>query len=261
MLKASDTANDFGGSAKSSMNTRPTAVLTEAQVVEIISRLDAGEFQHIIAGDYKVSTKTISRIKTGETWSEITQRYRVKDPLAGARLPLVNVVPVPAITCDLLDKVIAIKNHFGLSFDQPIHWGWFDAYDGLHSVVSDGIIIWESADLVRYAQELAKSSVRKHPVWADLAEELPTFDIETIMTQPVMHKLKPTVEASDGAVQMTYDNRAILLHTKFVNIAQKMNLDIRLAGSSDEYVYLTKRKPKSPADPSHIVIACVAAIT
>jgi hypothetical protein len=242
------------------MNPRPTAVLTEAQVIEILNRLDTGEFQHLIAASYGVSTKTISRIKTGETWSEITQRYRVRDRLAGAKLPIVQITPLPTATIDLLDEVIAIKNHFGFSFDHPIHWGWFDAWDGLHSVVSDGIILWESADLVNYAQKLTSCGVNDHPIWAQSAEEMPTFDIEDIMTMPVGEKFKPDMEA-DGAVKLICGSVSIFLHSKFVNIARRLKLDIRVAGQSEEFVYLTKLKPKSPADPTHIVIACVATMS
>lgn len=238
------------------MNPRPTAILTESQVVEILQRLDRGEYQHLIARCYGVSTKTISRIKNGETWSNITQRYRTKDCL----LPVIKITPIPIETIDLLDEIIAIKNHFGFSFEHPMHWGWFDAWDGLHSVVSDGIIMWESADLVSYARKLSTCNINKHPVWASYAEELPTFDLEDVMTLPVGDKLRPDTEAN-GAVKLVCETTAIFLHSKFVNIAHKMKLDIRLAGQSDEFVYLTKLKPKSPVDPTHVVMACVAAMS
>lgn len=243
------------------MNARPTAVLTEAQVIEILRRLNTGEFQHNIAADYGVSTKTISRIKTGETWSEVTQRFRSRNPLANAILPIVKIVPLPTETLDLLDEVIAVKNHFGFSFDQPIHWGWFDSWDGLHSVASDGIIMWESADLVKYAQKLALSGVNIHPVWGDMGEELPTFDLEDILTQPVGEKFKVDMETG-GAVRLSCQcdekQHVVFLHQRFANIARRMKLDIRRAGKQEQFVYLTKLKPKSPADPMHVVIACVA---
>jgi len=245
------------------MNARPTAVLTEAQVIEILRRLNSGEFQHTIAADYGVSTKTISRIKTGETWSEVTQRFRTRNPLANATLPVVKIVPLPTETLDLMDEVIAVKNHFGFSFEQPMHWGWFDGWDGLHSVASDGIIMWESADLVRYAQKVAGSGMNVHPIWAGKAEELPTFDREDILTQRVGDKFKVDMETG-GIVRLSCPGdkpRMIFLHQRFVNIARKMKLDIRVAGDPEDFVYLTKLKPKSPADPMHVVIACVATMT
>lgn len=234
---------------------RHTAVLTEAQVIEVLGRLDSGEFQHDIAASYGVSLKTISRIKNGKTWCALTQKKR--PPNNGAKIPVIT--PIPIETMNLLDEVIAVKNHFGFSFDHPIHWGWFDGWDGLHSVASDGIIMWESADLAIYAQKLAQSGINESPIWARCAEELPTFDIEDVMTQPVGKIYEPTMEA-DGLVQLIASPFTVFLHSKFVNISRTMKLDIRVAGKTNEYVYLTKRKPKSPKDPTNVVIACVATL-
>jgi hypothetical protein len=242
------------------MSLKPTAVLTEAQVIEILQRLEAGEHQQSIATYYKVSTKTISRIKTGDTWSDVTQRYRVRDPWIGSKLPVVRIIPTPASTIDLIDEVVAVKNHFGLRFEYPIYWGWFNSWDGLHSVVSDGIIMWESVDLVSYAQKLAKSGINESPIWADRTDEIPTFDIEDILTHPIGKKLKIDVETGE-TVQLSCSNESpIYLHPRFINISKRMKLDIRQAGEQQDYVYLTKLKPKSPSDPMHIVIACVATI-
>ncbi len=239
------------------MNIRPTATLTEPQVIEVLNRLDAGEYQHVIAKDYGVSTKTISRIKTGETWSEVSQRFRSQHPLANITHPIVHITPIPAQVIDILDEAIAIKNHFGFDFRQPLHWGWFDGWDGLHAIVSDGIILWESADLVSYAQRLATSGINDHPIWASQAEEMPTFDLEDILTLPVGEKLNIEMETG-GVVKLSHKRSQVFLHQRFINIARKMKLDIRLAGNQERFVYLTKLKPKSPLDPMHVVIACVA---
>jgi hypothetical protein len=239
------------------MSARPTATLTEAQVIEVLGRLDAGEYQHVIANDYGVSTKTISRIKTGETWSEVTQRFRSKHPLANITHPIVKIAPMAAETIDVMDEAIAVKNHFGFDFNQPLHWGWFDGWDGLHAVVSDGIILWESTDLLNYAQRLATSGIDAHPIWANRAEEMPTFDLEDILTLPVGEKFDIEMETG-GLVRLSQDDHQVFLHQRFINIARKMKLDIRVAGEQEQFVYLTRLKPKSPSDPMHVVIACVA---
>jgi hypothetical protein len=130
--------------------------------------------------------------------------------------------------------------------------------------VSDGIILWESADLVKYAQKLAEARLNIHPIWSDRAEELPTFDLEDILTQPVGEKFKVDMETG-AAVRLSHQGedvqRVVFLHQKFAGIARRMKLDIRQAGKQDDFVYLTKLKPKSPADPMHVVIACVATMT
>jgi len=242
------------------MKTRPTATLTEPQVIEVLRRLDAGEYQHVIAKDYGVSIKTISRIKTGETWNEVTQRFRSKHPLANITQPIIRLMPVKAETIDTIDTVIAIKNHFGFDFAQPIHWGWFDGWDGLHAIASDGIILWESTDLVHYAQHLAESQIDAHPVWANRAEELPTFDLEDIMTLPVGDKFDIELEI-DGIAKLTCNKHQAFIQQRFINIARKMKLDIRVAGKQEHFVYLTKQKPKSPLNTVHVVIACLATMT
>jgi hypothetical protein len=229
---------------------RSATALTETQVIDVLKRLNAGEYQHVIAASYGVSVKTISRIKRGETWNDVTQRSMVH--YSGAKIPTITIIP--AKTLDLLDEVIAIKNHFGFSFDQPIHWGWFDGWDGLHSIASDGIIMWESADLVAYAQKLAQSGINDSPIWARCAEELPTFDIEDVMTQSVGKIYEPTIETEE-AVQLIAYPHSVFLHSKFVNIARMMKLDIRVANKTNEYVYLTKQKQKAD-----VIIACVATL-
>ena len=214
------------------MLLRPTAVLTEEQVIIILEMLKNKIPHHVIAKEFKVSSKTISRISTGETWKEMSSKYKLQIP-SQAIMPLTEYY-------NLHDEVVAVKNHFGLCFNQPLYWGWFEAWDGLHSVVSDGYIIWESTDLVKFAIKLSNTGIKGHPVWADLAEELPTFELEDIMTQSVGNKL----HFIDAGVPQ-----------KYVNIANKMKLEIREGGK--ETIYLTKRKIRSKSNPTNIVIACI----
>ena len=122
----------------------------------------------LIALEFGVSKKTISRNNTGETWREVSLRSGIRPPPTQT---IPSVIGVSAQFCDLHDEIIAIKNHFALAFQQPIYWGWFEGWDGLHSLVSDGYIVWESIDLVRYAQKIASTKIQGSPVWADKVEE------------------------------------------------------------------------------------------
>lgn len=243
------------------MINRPTAILTEAQVLAILELLEKAVPQWKIAEQFGVSKKSINRISTGETWSDISQRYRLKKHPAKIQ-PICNLVPVPDVIADLLDEVTAVKNHFGFSFKQPIHWGWFESWDGLHSVTSDGFIAWESTDLVAYAKKLADSGVNDSPIYANLAEEMPTFELEDMMLHPIGDKF--IVGMDSGSVVQLIDSvgRSILLHQRYVHLAIKMKLEIRRAEDVDDsFVYLTKLKPKSRTtdlDPMYIPIACVS---
>lgn len=232
------------------MAIRPTAILTELQVIEILDMLRDHVSHTIISDRFDVSKKTISRISDGETWREVSRHYHMCNP--------VNHVCLPSISpdvCNLIDEITAIKNHFGFTFHQPLYWGWFEAWDGLHSVTSDGYIIWESTDLVKYAQKIAKSGIREPPVMADQAEELPTFELEDIMSLPVGEKYVVGACAGDVA-QLIGQNFTVLVKQRYVNIAERMRLDIREAGSRDSIVYLTRNKPKARTDLVPIVIAC-----
>lgn len=51
----------------------PNAVLTEKQVMEIITRLKGNEFNSDIARDYNVSYETISDIRDHKTWAHLTE--------------------------------------------------------------------------------------------------------------------------------------------------------------------------------------------
>jgi uncharacterized protein (DUF433 family) len=49
-----------------------TAKLTEAEVLEIVRRYDAGETQMSIARDFPVSQSAVSKILRGENWGHVT---------------------------------------------------------------------------------------------------------------------------------------------------------------------------------------------
>lgn len=238
---------------------KPTAVLTEQDVLSILNQLARGITHRSIAQAFGISCKTVSRISTGETWKEVSQRYAETHPVPILTLPAISLTALPTDFCDLMDEIVAVKNTFALSFDQPIYWGWFEGWDGLHSIISDGYIIWESIGLVDYAQKLARSPYLSYPVWAAKAEELPTFELEDIMSQPTGAILKLDV-ASGDTVRLAGANNQVFLKRKHYRAAMNMGLDIRLAGKSTDFVYLTKNKPRAISDPTPIVIGCATTL-
>jgi hypothetical protein len=240
------------------MTIRPTAILTEGNVIDILERLKQKIPHRLIAAEFGVSKKTISRINTGETWREVSLRYGIRPP-PQVLTPVINLIGLSAEFCDLHDEIVAVKNHFCLSFQQPIYWGWFEGWDGLHSLVSDGFIIWESADLVKYAQKIAQTEIVGTPVWAEKVEELPTFELETLMTQPVGERFEVATD-KNGIVRLVSPTRTVFLRQKYVNLAVKMKLDMRECGEESDSIYLTRNKPKAKSDPMPIVIAAVTTL-
>lgn len=245
------------------MVNRPTTVLSEQQVHEILHLLDKRVAQWRIAEQFHVSTKSINRISTGETWGDISRRYKLRQnpPKVQAADP---IIPVAENVANMLDELTAVKNHFALSFKHPVHWGWFDSWDGLHAIATDGYIAWESADLVSYAQRLQASNAVGEPVYADLAEEVPTFDLEHLMSHLVGNSF--SIDTSGGGISRLYDveDHIVFLQQKYVALSVKMQLEIRRAeGSNDAFVYLTKLKPNSRGkdiDPYHVPIACITTL-
>jgi hypothetical protein len=195
--------------------------LTVAEVLEISRLLDRNISIGAIAEEFRVGHKTVARIRTGETWSEVTKR-------TSTVVTNNTVLPADPIL-DLMDEAVSVKNHFCLALDRPMDWGYFDWYDGLHSVVTDGYIFWESADLVSLALKL------------NGGKELPTFWLKDLMTQPIG--------------QVISNNH---LPNKYAAIADSMKLELRQAGTRHDIVYLTRSKTKITADTASVVIACVA---
>jgi hypothetical protein len=234
------------------MTVRPTAILTESDVIQVLERLKNKIPHRLIAQEFGVSKKTISRINTGETWREVSLRYGAQPP---AQAGAFNLIGLPSEFCDLHDEITAIKNHFALMFQQPIYWGWFESWDGLHSLVSDGYIIFESADLVKYAQKIAATGIKGAPVWSEKLDELPTFELEALMTCAVGEPYKVDICGGDIA-RLIGTKGTVIIRQKYVNVAAKMKLEIREAGDRLDIVYLTRNKPKSKRDPMPFVIAC-----
>jgi hypothetical protein len=237
------------------MTIRSTSPLTEEQVIEVLHMLDEGFSHRTIAEKFGVGRKVVSRIHTGETWREFSHHYAKEKP---------DQITIPLLGlsndfCDLHDEITAVKNNFGLNYNQPIHWGWFESWDGLHSVVSDGYIIWESSDLVTYAQQLVLTGIKGEPVWADKAEELPSFECEDIMSMPVGGQYT-VVSQDNGIVKLTRGDRCVYLQQKYVDIAKRMKLDIREVRQKCNLVYFTRLKPKSSLNPTHVVIACASTL-
>ena len=225
---------------------RPTAILTESKVLQILERLQKCIPHRLIAAEFGVSKQTIDRISGGKSWCNVPR-------------PPAQLVSLPTEFCDIHDEITAIKNHFALSFQQPIYWGWFESWDGMHSVVSDGYIIIESADLVRYAQKIAATQIKGPPIWAEKVDELPTFELESMMTCPIGECYKVDTCGGD-IVRLILGARAVFIRQKYVNLATKMKLEIRSVCDRTDLVYLTRNKPKSKSDPQPFVIACCSTL-
>ena len=243
---------------------KPTAVLTPAQVLEIDLLLQETDLAQKLAQDkiaerYGVSKKTISRIATGQTWSDVTHRNQPKEtPVRNAVVPCLEILKLPEKFIDFLDDLNAIKNHFGFSFDHPLNWGWFDWAEGKHSICTDGFIMWESADLVNFAQKMAQSEVNSYPVFASKARELGTFEIEGIMTKPIGKRYVVDLDCGGVVRLVNEQNEVIYLRQKYVAMAVKMKLEIRASGADNRFVYFTKSRNRMTADTSSVVIACVS---
>jgi hypothetical protein len=232
------------------------SALTEEMVLEILPMLDRGISQKAIADYYGVSKKTISRINTGKTWSELSKRTKTL-PVHNVALPPVSS---PNLLLDLLDETTSIKNHFGLSFDEPIDWGYFNWYDGVHSIATDGIIAWESSDLTNFALKLAASNVLGAPIWSQDARELPTLRLKNLMTQPIGGRYIADSDAGSVVRLVAEDGNVVLLGKKYYDIANKMRFDIRQAGNLSNVVYLSRAKTKTTSDTSSVAMAAVAVI-
>lgn len=243
---------------------KPTAVLTPEQVLEINSLLLVSDpkvrlSQDKIAAIYGVSKKTISRIATGQTWGDVTGRNQPKEtPVRDAVVPSLEILKLPEKFIDFLDDLNAVKNHFGFSFDHPLNWGWFDWADGKHHICTDGYIMWESADLVNFAQKVSQSEVNSYPVFASKACELGTFEIEGIMTKPIGKRYVVEYDCGGVVRLINEQSEVIYLRQKYVAMAQKMKLEIRAAGDDARFIYLTKSRNKLTADTHSVVIACVS---
>lgn len=232
------------------------ATLTESSVKEILRLLDRGISHGAIAEEFHVSKKTISRINTGETWSDISKRTIARDP------PTHNVA-IPSVTSpdkllDLLDEVTGVKNHFGLSFDRPLNWGYFDWYDGTHSVATDGFIMWESTDLTEFALKLYGSQITGAPIFSDQARELPTFGTKALMTYAIGGRYTVDADAGGVAKLVADDGSSVMLRKKYVEIATKLRFELRQAGDRSDILYFTRAKTKTTSDTASVIMACVA---
>jgi hypothetical protein len=243
------------------MPHRPNVTLTELEVLQILGLLDAKVPQRKIAELYAISTKTINRISTGESWNDISQRhYQIRTAKTLGARGISQLVPIPEQTLDLLDDVIAVKKSFAFSYPHPIHWGWFDSWDGLHAIATDGIIAWESCDLVNYAMRLNHSGIDASPVCAMSARELPTRNLEDIFTKPITDKLS-VVRNLGGIIQLVNEHKQpCFLQQKYFDVATRLHLELYQAGSQLEYLYFLKTYPKTVYNDQSNIITCVATV-
>lgn len=245
------------------MTQRPTATLTEEQVVYVLQQLakpyPERPLQRDLAKELHVSTKTINRINVGDTWKEFSSPGTLERVIPKTLPAIVQVTHFPEAQLDLDDNAVAVKNHFGFAFSHPINWGWFENWEGVHHIASDGIISWESSALVHFAQKLAQSEINASPILAGLAEELPTFELEDLMTHPIGGVLAFDLDLGGLIKLLQPPRKYVYLQQSYYSIAQKLKLEIRQAlDSEDNFVYLVKSRYQEGKEPSHNIVACVA---
>lgn len=249
------------------VQSKPTAKLTSADVQFMLVNAQLPKDQRLtqksLAERFGVSMKTISRVLTGQTWRDETQINKPKEPHKKPQSIKVKAENNNTeIVCSLLDELVAVKNTFAFIFDKPIHWGWFDWEDGLHCVASDGFILWESADLVDFAQKIHAAQLNCHPFYSSNAKEIGTFDLTELMTKPIGEKF--TIDALCGGIVRLIGEKTktnIFLRQRYIEQAQKHKLEIRAAGKNSGFVYFTKSKTRFSSDVQSYVIACVSTMT
>lgn len=246
------------------MTDKPNAALTDDQVWEILIRLrkiDNGnpdvDTQIKIANDYLVEKKTISRIKTGKTWRVLKQRFdeQVNKQLGRGGLPAFTDDAL-----DLIDTLGKVKAVFGLDIETPLHYGRYDWIDGTHWVSSDGVIMWESFDLYNLARNAENSGINDHPVFAGKVCELPTFRVSELMTRPLGDKFVDQHRFSTGEVKLTgEEGQVIFLKSRYMEIIERLKLDVHVAGQDLDLVYLTQTKATRQAEDT-VIFAAVATL-
>jgi hypothetical protein len=244
---------------------RPNAQLDSEKVEGIwkrLKRIKQGyreDSQGEIARDFGVSKKTISRISTQETWRDVTERYDYRLLNEQRAITDIPTLPsVPAELADLHDDLTQQKTLRGLSTELPLHWGWYEAWDGLHGIATDGIVLWEDLLMVELARRAHASGISDHPIYGLNAHELPTFTLIDIMCHPLGEALRVEETFSNGVAKLaTADGFVVYLQDKFVRLAKDRKLSIYSADNDPSFVFLTKFV-SSRYDP--LVEAAIAAM-
>lgn len=226
------------------MNKRQT--LSEQQVIEILQRLKNKELQKDIALFYGVHPKTISRIKTGKNWQWLSQQVLHPEEVLLKLAPIFDTKQYDEQYLTSLDQIVAIKNTFCLDHNKPIYWGWFDGWDGKHAIATDGIIAWESNDLVNYFKNL-DNTLNKN------AKELPTIALEILFNYPLNTRAN-IVDEYKNSIKLSGDSKIVFIDKKFAALVNKLSLEYFFAGNTNlVYLVKTKKRTDTPA-----IIACIA---
>lgn len=243
----------------------PNASLTEEDVWDVLVRLHKikhkgnpdSDSLEAIAKTYKVNKKTISRIQDGKTWRSVKLRFD-SDPDYRVDSPVMFLQSYPDETLNLLEDVPRAKTRFGLAHDKPLYYGRFDGYDGVHWVVTDGMILWESQSLYHLAVKIAESGIKEHPLYAAKVEELPTFEIAALMTFPFEDKLVEREDFNTGVSRLTSEaGHPVLLRAHYMHLYDRDRFDAYLVGDRKNFVYFTKTK--TTRNSEHTVIHAVVA--
>lgn len=252
------------------MPERSSATLTDEAVWEILTRLrlidqgnPKGDTQSLIAADYGVEKKTISRIKTGKTWGKIKLRFD-EDPNHRQEVaPVVYLEPDSDEVLDLMSTLTGAKNQFCLDHDKPVHFGRFDWIDGIHAVVTDGLIMWESESMYRLATKIEATGLKKHPFFASKADELPTLEISRMMTLPINQEFVEREDYATGVSKLiSEEGKVVFLQERYMRVIDRNKFQVHLAGDQTDFVYLTKSiiKNKKTDQGDTVVISHVMVV-
>ena len=177
-----------------------------------------------LAVKYAVSVKTVQRILSGESWSNITGLARTTRP----RAPIDRIYPEyvhDALTQGAKGLDI-IRGYFGFSASD-LRWGMYDGWDGLGHAATDGFISWACPALCAYVRDLG-------------GKELPTFGLCAVMTASIGDYVDtPNIDAA------------------YVALASSRGLAVREPVAMEGFLYLTKSKTKSGAEHFSVIKAAV----
>lgn len=159
--------------------------------------------------------------------------------------------------------LLGAKNQFCLDHDKPVHFGRFDWIDGVHSVVTDGVIAWESESMFRLAAKIEATGLKKHPFFATKADELPTLEIAHLMTLPINQEFVEREDYATGVSKLISDDgRVVFLQERYMRVVDRNKFQVHLAGDQTAFVYLTKSiiKNKKTEEGDSVVISHVMVV-
>lgn len=214
-----------------------------------------------LARELGVSEKTISRIIHNKTHKDVAPRVQILDQhreLAAyfALHPEEAALPhVPEEEVCTGNALIEFKNKYRFDTKRPLFWGWYEDFNGIHGVVSDGVLILldnTPYPFIRFAKHAKEMKLDEAPWFSSKACELPTFALRDLMTEPPGLQLFFACDLPEDCVLVVTEDKAgeYIIKRKFLELADKRGYHLREAGENPGYIYMTQRVKNSPSDPT-----------